>query len=72
MLHFSLGTNPRMTLPGSMITLCAVGAMAIVGSCLSFGCRCTGKEVSEMWSDSSLLSIIAEARQLVDATYLQA
>ncbi|XP_036251281.2 myeloperoxidase-like [Molothrus ater] len=50
-----------MTLLGSLIALCAVGAM---GS--------SGNKVSEVLSDSSLLSIITEARQLVDAAYLQA
>ncbi|NXK41432.1 PERM Myeloperoxidase, partial [Piprites chloris] len=51
----------RMTLIGSIITLCLVGAM---DSSLN--------EVSEELSDSSLLSIISEARQLVDTAYLQA
>lgn len=32
MLHFSLGTNPRMTLLGSIITLYAVGAMGSSGN----------------------------------------
>ncbi|XP_051665545.1 myeloperoxidase-like [Manacus candei] len=50
-----------MTLLGSIITLCLVGA---TDSSLN--------EVSEVLSDSSLLSIINEARQLVDTAYLQA
>ncbi|XP_029817100.1 eosinophil peroxidase-like [Manacus vitellinus] len=50
-----------MTLLGSIITLCLVGA---TDSSLN--------EVSEVLSDSSLLSIISEARQLVDTAYLQA
>ncbi|NXK89326.1 PERM Myeloperoxidase, partial [Formicarius rufipectus] len=51
----------RMTLLGSIITLCLVGAM---DSSLN--------EVSKVLSDSSLLSTISEARQLVDTAYLQA
>ncbi|NWR38834.1 PERM Myeloperoxidase, partial [Tachuris rubrigastra] len=51
----------RMTLVGSIITLCLVGA---TDSSLN--------EVPEVLSDSSLLSIISEARQLVDTAYLQA
>ncbi|KAJ7417387.1 myeloperoxidase [Pitangus sulphuratus] len=50
-----------MILVGSIITLCLAGA---TDSWLN--------EVSEVLSDSSLLSIISEARQLVDTAYLQA
>ncbi|XP_027752106.1 myeloperoxidase-like [Empidonax traillii] len=50
-----------MILVGSIITLCLVVA---TDSWLN--------EVSEVLSDSSLLSIISEARQLVDTAYLQA
>lgn len=32
MLHLSLGTNPRMSLLGSIVTLCAVGAMGFSGN----------------------------------------
>ncbi|NWT03049.1 PERE peroxidase, partial [Mionectes macconnelli] len=51
----------RMALVGSIITLCLVGAA-----------DSSWNEVSEVLSDSSLLSIISEARQLVDTAYLQA
>ncbi|NXG03269.1 PERM Myeloperoxidase, partial [Sakesphorus luctuosus] len=50
-----------MTLLGSIITLCLVGAM-----------DSSGNEVSQVLSDSSLLSTISEARQRVDTAYLQA
>ncbi|XP_057265931.1 myeloperoxidase isoform X3 [Pezoporus wallicus] len=61
MLHFSLGLDPRITLLGSIITLCLVGAT-----------DCSLNKDSEVLSDSSLLSSISEARQLVDAAYLHA
>ncbi|NXY48386.1 PERM Myeloperoxidase, partial [Ceuthmochares aereus] len=51
----------RMTLLGSIITLCLVGAM---DSSLN--------KDSEVLSDSSLQSSVSEARQLVDSAYLDA
>ncbi|NXC35844.1 PERM Myeloperoxidase, partial [Campylorhamphus procurvoides] len=51
----------RMTLLGSIITLCLVGAM-----------DSSENEVSKVLSDLSLLSTISEAKQLVDTAYLQA
>ncbi|NXI64251.1 PERE peroxidase, partial [Anseranas semipalmata] len=51
----------RITLLGSIITLCLVGPL---DSSLN--------KDSEVLSDSSLLSSISEARQLVDAAYLHA
>ncbi|NWU09094.1 PERM Myeloperoxidase, partial [Cephalopterus ornatus] len=51
----------RITFLGSIITLCLAGAT-----------ESSLNEISEVLSDSSLLSIIGEARQLVDTAYLQA
>ncbi|XP_052660873.1 eosinophil peroxidase-like [Harpia harpyja] len=61
MLHFSLGMKPRITLLGSIITVCLVAAM-----------ESSLNKDSEVLSDSSLLSSISEARQLVDTAYLHA
>ncbi|KAM6338097.1 eosinophil peroxidase-like [Alca torda] len=55
------GVKPRITLLGSIITLCFVGP---TDSSLN--------KDSKVLSDSCLLSSISEAKQLVDATYLLA
>ncbi|NWX05292.1 PERM Myeloperoxidase, partial [Caloenas nicobarica] len=51
----------RITLLGSIITLCLVGAL-----------NSSITKDSKVLSDSSLLSVISEARQLVDTAYLHA
>ncbi|XP_065709276.1 myeloperoxidase-like [Patagioenas fasciata] len=62
MLNFSLGIKSRITLLGSIITLCLFGAL---DSSIT-------TENSKVLSDSYLLSIISEARRLVDSEYLHA